>query len=169
MKQSRFTDIVDGSKRIEYREINPYWTTRLAEVTPPFRLVLRNGMRPPVPVVTVRIDKIVPSPGGRGRNEERRGRADATDGRSTAEPSSEGLGEVRPKAGIDADAALRLARWRRALDGFGVEAKVVWRRPVLSGPSLQAWLSPEPGSRGAGVLSSCARRSKALSQVETDG
>jgi len=77
-----FAEIVDGSKRIEYREINPCWTTRLAKVTTPFRLVLRNGMRPPVPVVTVRIDRIVPSPGGRGRNAERRSKADATDGRS---------------------------------------------------------------------------------------
>ena len=39
----------------------------MARVTTPFRPVLRNGMRPPVPVVTVRIDKIVPSPGGRVR------------------------------------------------------------------------------------------------------
>ena len=40
---------------------------KLAAVTPPFRLVLRNGMRPPVPVVTVRIDRIVPSPKARVR------------------------------------------------------------------------------------------------------
>jgi hypothetical protein len=52
--------IVDGSKRVEYREIKPYWTLRLSRVSTPFRLVLRNGMNPPVPVLTVRIDRIVP-------------------------------------------------------------------------------------------------------------
>jgi len=31
-------------------------------VRTPFRLVLRNGMIPPIPVLTLRIDRIVPSP-----------------------------------------------------------------------------------------------------------
>ena len=62
LKREWFAEIVDGDKRIEYREIKPYWTTRLRAVTVPFRLVLRNGMLPPVPVVTVRIDRIVPNP-----------------------------------------------------------------------------------------------------------
>jgi hypothetical protein len=57
-----FSKIVDGSKRFEYREIKPYWITRVQVATVPFRLVLRNGMLPPVPVVTVRIDRVVPSP-----------------------------------------------------------------------------------------------------------
>lgn len=39
------------------------WTSRLRAVTVPFRLVLRNGMSPPVPVVAVRVDRVVPSPG----------------------------------------------------------------------------------------------------------
>jgi hypothetical protein len=67
-----FAQIVDGTKRVEYRDIKPYWTRRLRAVKTPFRLVLRNGMRPPVPVVTVRIDRVVPSPHGtkrRGRYE----------------------------------------------------------------------------------------------------
>jgi hypothetical protein len=59
--------IVDGSKRVEYREIKPYWTLRLSRVSTPFRLVLRNGMNPPVPVLTVRIDRIVPNPKRTGR------------------------------------------------------------------------------------------------------
>jgi hypothetical protein len=50
--------IVAGCKRIEYREIKPYWTQRLRKVGRPFRLVLRNGMSPPIPVVTVRIDRV---------------------------------------------------------------------------------------------------------------
>jgi len=65
LKREWFAKIVDGSRRVEYREIKPYWTQRLKAVTPPFRRVLRNGMNLPVPVVTVRIDRIVPSPKGR--------------------------------------------------------------------------------------------------------
>ncbi len=58
LERQWFAKIVDGSKRIEYREIKPYWTTRFAKVGIPFRLVLRNGMNRPIPVLTVRIDKI---------------------------------------------------------------------------------------------------------------
>ena len=60
-----FAQIIDGSKRIEYRDINLYWTTKLAKVTMPFRPVLRNGMTPSVPVVTERINRVAPSPKGR--------------------------------------------------------------------------------------------------------
>ena len=67
LEREYFEQIVDGTKRIEYRAIKPYWTKRLSAVTTPFRLVLRNGMRPPVPVVTVRIDKVVPDPRQRSR------------------------------------------------------------------------------------------------------
>ena len=59
--------IVAGTKRVEYREINPYWTSRLRKVSTPFRLVLRNGMSPPIPVVTVRIDRVTPNPTRRPR------------------------------------------------------------------------------------------------------
>jgi hypothetical protein len=59
--------IVAGTKRVEYREIKPYWTSRLRKVSTPFRLVLRNGMSPPIPVVTVRIDRVIPSPKRRPR------------------------------------------------------------------------------------------------------
>lgn len=68
LKRKWFAEIVDGTKKIEYREIQPYWTSRLRKVATPFRLVLRNGMNPPIPVLTVRIDRIVPSPNGRHRN-----------------------------------------------------------------------------------------------------
>jgi hypothetical protein len=67
LEREWFAKIVDRSKRIEYREIKPYWTSRLSKVRTPFRLVLRNGMNPPVPVLTVRIDRIVPNPKRTGR------------------------------------------------------------------------------------------------------
>jgi hypothetical protein len=52
---------------IEYRQIRRSWTQRLEKLHMPFRLVLRNGMSPPIPVVTVRIDRIVPNPKSKGR------------------------------------------------------------------------------------------------------
>ena len=67
LKREWFAKIVDRSKTIEYREIKPYWTSRLSRVRTPFRLVLRNGMDHPIPVLTVRIDRIVPSPKGKTR------------------------------------------------------------------------------------------------------
>jgi hypothetical protein len=67
LKREWFAKIVDGSKRVEYREIKPYWTSKLRKVSTPFRLILRNGMSPPIPVLTVRIDRIVPSPRGKAR------------------------------------------------------------------------------------------------------
>jgi hypothetical protein len=57
-----FADIVVGKKRVEYRQIKPYWTQRLRRVKTPFELVLRNGMIPPIPVLTVRIDRVQPNP-----------------------------------------------------------------------------------------------------------
>jgi hypothetical protein len=44
-------------RKIEYREIKPYWTKRFAKVSVPFELRLLNGMNPPVPEVTVWIHK----------------------------------------------------------------------------------------------------------------
>jgi hypothetical protein len=65
LRREPFSDIVERTKRVEYREIKPYWTSRLRKVSTPFRLVLRNGMNHPVPVLTVRIDRVVPSPKGK--------------------------------------------------------------------------------------------------------
>ena len=50
--------IIAGTKKIEYREIKPYWTKRFAKVSPPFELRLLNGMNPPVPEVTALIHRI---------------------------------------------------------------------------------------------------------------
>jgi len=66
LERQFFAAIVDGCKKIEYREIMPYWTLRLSRVSTPFRLLLRNGMNPPVPVLTVRINRIVPNPNRKG-------------------------------------------------------------------------------------------------------
>lgn len=52
-------EIIAGTKKIEYRQIKPYWTKRFAKVSTPFELRLLNGMNPPVPEVTVLIHKIV--------------------------------------------------------------------------------------------------------------
>ena len=57
LERQWFAEIVAGEKRVEYREIKPYWRKRLKRVRAPFKLVLRSGMNPPVPVVTVRIDR----------------------------------------------------------------------------------------------------------------
>jgi hypothetical protein len=37
-------------KKIEYRQIKPYWTKRFEKVSMPFELRLLNGMNPPVPL-----------------------------------------------------------------------------------------------------------------------
>lgn len=50
--------IIAGTKKIEFRQIKPYWTTRFKKVSVPFELRLLNGMNPPVPEVTVLIHKI---------------------------------------------------------------------------------------------------------------
>lgn len=50
--------IVAGTKKIEYRQIKPYWTKRFEKVSVPFELRLLNGMNPPVPEVTVLIQRI---------------------------------------------------------------------------------------------------------------
>jgi hypothetical protein len=59
--------IVAKEKRIEYRKIKPYWTQKPRAVGRPFKLILRNGMSRPIPVVTLRIDRITPSPHRRPR------------------------------------------------------------------------------------------------------
>ena len=51
-------EIIAGTKKIEYRQIKPYCTTRFEKVSVPFELRLLNGMNPPVPEVTVLIHRI---------------------------------------------------------------------------------------------------------------
>jgi hypothetical protein len=58
IKRQWLAEIIAGTKKVEYRQIKPYWTQRLHGVTVPFELRLINGMNPPIPEVTVLIHKI---------------------------------------------------------------------------------------------------------------
>ena len=58
IKRPWLAEIIAGKKKIEYRQIKPYWTKRLKSVSLPFELRLMNGMNPPVPEVTVLIHRI---------------------------------------------------------------------------------------------------------------
>jgi hypothetical protein len=59
IKQQWLIEILAGRKKIEYREIKPYWTKKLKGVTVPFDLRLINGMRSRAPEATVRIIKVI--------------------------------------------------------------------------------------------------------------
>ena len=52
-------EIIARTKRIEYREIKPYWEKRLLAVKAPFRLRLINGMSAKAPEATLLITKVV--------------------------------------------------------------------------------------------------------------
>jgi hypothetical protein len=58
IKRQWLAEIIAGTKKIEYRQIKPYWTKRFDKVSMPFELRLLNGMNPPVPEVTVLIHRI---------------------------------------------------------------------------------------------------------------
>jgi hypothetical protein len=58
IKRPWLAEIIDGTKKVEYRQIKPYWTKRLKTVNVPFEMRLINGMNPPVPEVTVLIHKV---------------------------------------------------------------------------------------------------------------
>jgi hypothetical protein len=62
-----FAEIVARRKLVEYRDITSYWTKRLRKIRTPFKLILRNGTSPPIPVVTVRIDRVQPNPPHHGQ------------------------------------------------------------------------------------------------------
>jgi len=59
IKREHLREIVAGRKKVEYREIKPYWERRLHGVRTPFRLRLINGMSPVAPEVTVEIRRVV--------------------------------------------------------------------------------------------------------------
>jgi hypothetical protein len=54
-----FKAIVDGTKKVEYREIKPFWTKRIEPLKVPFQLRLLNGMLPPVPEAVVEVTRVV--------------------------------------------------------------------------------------------------------------
>lgn len=58
IKREYFLEIVARRKRVEYREIKPYWIARFAAVRTPFKLRLINGMRASAPEVTVLVRRI---------------------------------------------------------------------------------------------------------------
>jgi len=52
IKRQWLREIVAGRKKIEYREIKPYWVRRLSAIETPFALRLINGMQAKAPEVT---------------------------------------------------------------------------------------------------------------------
>ena len=62
IKREFFAAILSQPRRkaVEYRDLTNYWLNRLDRVGPaPFNLRLLNGMLPPVPEATVRVEKVV--------------------------------------------------------------------------------------------------------------
>jgi hypothetical protein len=58
IKREWLREIAAGRKRVEYREIKPYWIQRLARAEPPFLLRLINGMQPQAPELTVVVQRV---------------------------------------------------------------------------------------------------------------
>lgn len=59
IKREWLKEIAAKRKRIECREIKPYWEQRLGGPKPPFQLRLINGMSKKAPEVTVLIKRVV--------------------------------------------------------------------------------------------------------------
>lgn len=59
IKRCYFACIVDGRKRVEYRDMSPFWRQRIEGLETPFRLRLLNGMLPPVPEAIVEVKRVV--------------------------------------------------------------------------------------------------------------
>jgi hypothetical protein len=58
IKREWLREIAAGRKRIEYREIKPYWTLKLKDAEAPFLLRLINGMQSRAPEVTVVVKRV---------------------------------------------------------------------------------------------------------------
>jgi hypothetical protein len=58
IKRRWLAKIIAGTKKVEYREMKPYWQRRIGMTLCPFRLRLINGMSKTAPEVTVLIDKV---------------------------------------------------------------------------------------------------------------
>jgi len=58
IKRRWLREIAAGRKRVEYREIKPYWTRRFSRVKTPFLLRLINGMSARAPELTVIVRRI---------------------------------------------------------------------------------------------------------------
>ena len=49
IKREWLKKIANWTKRVEYRQLKPYWVKRLSQVQVPFLLRLINGMQPNAP------------------------------------------------------------------------------------------------------------------------
>jgi hypothetical protein len=58
IKRQFFAAIVAGTKRIEYREMKPFWKRRIEPMKTPFKLRLLNGMTAPVPEAVVVVTRV---------------------------------------------------------------------------------------------------------------
>lgn len=58
IKRQWLREIIAGRKRVEYREIKPYWSGRLAAVRAPFLLRLINGMQAFAPEATMVVRRV---------------------------------------------------------------------------------------------------------------
>ena len=58
IKREWLREIAAGRKRVEYREIKPYWTRLFVGIEAPFLLRLINGMQANAPEVTLSIRRI---------------------------------------------------------------------------------------------------------------
>lgn len=58
IKRQWLAEIIAGTKKIEYRELKPYWVERFAKYTLPFQLRMINGMSKTAPEVTCLIEKV---------------------------------------------------------------------------------------------------------------
>jgi hypothetical protein len=58
IKREWLAKIANRTKRIEYRELKPYWVKRLSRVHVPFLLRLINGMQADAPEITVVVTKV---------------------------------------------------------------------------------------------------------------
>jgi hypothetical protein len=58
IEREYFAAIVDGTKRIEYRDMSPFWSRRIEPLSVPFRLRLLNGMTHPIPEAVVVVRKV---------------------------------------------------------------------------------------------------------------
>jgi hypothetical protein len=58
IKREWLAKIANRTKRIEYRELKPYWVKRLSRVQVPFLLRLINGMHANAPEITVIVTKV---------------------------------------------------------------------------------------------------------------
>jgi hypothetical protein len=58
IKRRFFAAIVAGTKRIEYREMKPFWKRRIDPMKTPFKLRFLNGMTDPVPKAVVVVTRV---------------------------------------------------------------------------------------------------------------